>query len=251
MDGLAPRWIIRLSQVVFIAAVGGVAGCGTPSKQTWADWAATNKRDSVAQAAPHDAPHLALPPTPQAPKPSNDWTIAPPYKVGDSASAGHGFDLAMRHPEFPRTYIEAVHIDLTAPNRWVQIKWAGPKSADAPTGPWQSTIGRGAEGFDCNDDRDSNTIDSFCTPKGVFFVSGFSDHLRLSRACEYATWVVYAPRYIAMHSHHDLPREPASSGCVRMPFEAAKLIHNNSIVGVTLVSITGTWVRPARSARKE
>ena len=80
--------------------------------------------------------------------------------------------------------------------------------------------------------------------KGVFPVVGFSDHLQSTPICLYATWVVHAPRYIAIHSHTKLPKTPASSGCIRMPYSTAKLIHNNSKVGVTLIHIYGTWQQP-------
>jgi hypothetical protein len=115
---------------------------------------------------------------------------------------------------------------------------------DAPTGPWNHTPGRGGDCVDCDKVADSNMVDSRCTPKGSFPVVGFADHLHQNPTCLYATWVLYAPRYIAIHSHTELPRVPASSGCIRMPYATAKLIHNNSVVGVTIVTIYGKWERP-------
>lgn len=209
-------------------------GCAA-DKQTWQDW-------------PHhrDTPGGNLPRVPVPISHDHPLTLVEPYKVGDGATAGPGFDLLMRNPDFPRTHIESIHIDLTAPDRFVRLKWTGTNAAQGPTGPWQTTPGRGADGFDCNDVKQSNTLDSLCTPKGVFPVAGFSDHLRTAPHCLYATWVLPAPRYIALHSHTVLPREAVSSGCVRMPYEAAKLIHNNSIAGITLIHIDGKWERPAK-----
>ena len=53
------------------------------------------------------------------------------------------------------------------------------------------------------------------------------------------------PRAIAIHAHPNIPNYPASSGCVRLEEHAAKLIHNNSIAGVTQVIVDGTWTRGA------
>ena len=176
--------------------------------------------------------------------------LAPGYQAGDGARAGGGFDLETRNPDFPRTYIETIHINLSSPTDGVSLKWTGPDASLGPVGPWRMTPGRGAEGMDCDDAAISNTFGSLCTPKGVFAVKGFADHLEEVPTCYYATWVVHEPRYVAIHSHTDLPETPASAGCIRVPFEAAKLIHNNSVVGVTVVSISGTWSRAAKQLTK-
>ena len=222
--------------LVAFALLLTISGCAT-KKQTWQDWMNTRQASKEV----HD--DQAVTPTPAFP--TNALVFAPDYKVGDGAMAGPGFDLAMRNPDFPETYIEAVHIDLSHPADGVRIKWAGPHAADGPTGPWCFTPGKGGVGLDCDDDVESNIVDSRCTPKGVFPVVGFADHLRLTPICLYATWVLYAPRFIAIHSHTQLPKTPASSGCIRMPYSTAKLIHNNSKVGVTLIHIYGTWQSPS------
>jgi hypothetical protein len=215
-----------------------ITGCSS-TKQTWRDWSA---RDAAPVRESQAVPATALPPVNL-----NTMIFAPHYQPGDAARVGPGFDLKMRNPDFPRTYIEAVYIDLSAPTNGVQIKWAGPGAADAPAGPWRFTPGRGAEGVDCDNAEDSNRFGSLCTPKGVFAVAGFADHLEQTPICRYATWVRHAPRYVAIHSHTDLPEAPASSGCIRVPYEAAKLIHNNSVAGVTVVSISGTWQRSVKT----
>lgn len=224
-----------ICRAMFILMLPSLAGC-TASKQMWKDW------QDDAKAAPRA--DLVLAPSASSISPPAPASLAPGYQTGEGARAGEGFDLDMRNPDFPRTYIQAIHIDLTGPDHWVHLQWTGPIASQGPIGPWQSTPGRGQDNFDCDDVRDSNTIDSFCTPKGTFHVAGFADHLRLTPQCTYATWILHAPRFIAMHGHTDLPRKAASSGCVRLPVEAAKLIHNNSITGVTLVTIEGKWTRP-------
>jgi hypothetical protein len=166
---------------------------------------------------------------------------APGYEIGDGARVSPGFDLKMRNPDFPGTYIEAVHVDLSTPTNGLRLRWTGPLSSSGPTGPWRLTSGRGSEGVDCDDEVDSNTVDSLCTPKGAFRVAGFADHLQQTPYCRYATWVLHAPRYIAIHSHFSLPADPASAGCVRVSPATAKLIHNNSRVGLTVIQITGAW----------
>lgn len=212
------------------------AGCET-TKQTWSDWSNAREARKLNLSVAFVPPEMPSPG-------SNGLVLAPGYQVGDGAQAGEGFDLAMRNPDFPHTYIETVYIDLSNPSGGVHVKWAGPKALECPVGPWRETPGRGSPDMDCDEVNDSNTKDSLCTPKGTFPVVGFADHLKLTPICLYATWVLWSPRFIAIHSHTDLPSSPASAGCVRVPYEAAKLIHNNSIVGVTLVNITGTWHRP-------
>ena len=243
------RGFMRHFLPITLVAISLLGGC-VSQKQTWQDWQvwlaerAGEAGGTGGDLAGQTQPVFAAPALKGVPLADQPLTMAPEYALGDAARAGKRFNLAMRNPDFPRTHIEAIYIDLTGPDHWVHLKWSGPLAEQGPIGPWQSTPGRGKPEFDCNDVADSNMIDSFCTPKGVFPVVGFADHLNLSLKCTYATWIIHDPRYIAMHAHHDRPRRPASSGCVRLPFEAAKLIHNNSIAGITLVSIDGQWERP-------
>jgi hypothetical protein len=227
--------------IVLTLLPSGMTGCST-SKQTWRDWMiarpiVTANRD-----------RQMMPSSPVLPADNNTLMLAPNYKIGDGADTGPGFNLAMRNPDFPRTHIKAIYIDLSTQAAGVRIKWTGPQAAVAPRGPWRLTPGRGMDGFDCDDPKDSNAFGSLCTPKGVFAVAGFADHLEETPICHYVTWVVHDPRFIGIHSHTDLPEIPASAGCIRVPHEAAKLIHNNSLAGVTLVSIDGKWQRPASPA---
>ncbi|MEM6552122.1 MAG: L,D-transpeptidase [Planctomycetota bacterium] len=224
-----------------------LVGCQAPPAQTWAQW----------QRAPV-TPDPWLPAAADAmPQPLDSPTVepsyAPGYNPGDPATTGEGFDLALRHPDFPNTFISDIYIDITDGRAHTRITWMGPKASDPiayapeleptpiPTGPWRVSAGRGVPGTDCDDPETSNTTDTLCTPKGTFVVAGFADHLNSVPSCHYATWVVHAPRYIAIHSHTSMPRYPASGGCIRMNYGVAKLIHNNSITGITRVHIGGRW----------
>ncbi len=258
--------------VVAVTLVLSSNGCSN-TKQTWKDWESARQaamvpaESSTESSAPRN--NAVVPPAAEtsvgepaveasAPASAFDFhsagltvhtnplVLAPGYKKGDGAHVSPGFDLKMRNPDFPRTYIEAVYIDLSAPSNGVHLQWTGPKSPEGPTGPWQLTPGRGSEGFDCDDPEESNRFGSLCTPKGIFPVAGFADHLEQTPICRYATWVLYAPRYVAIHSHVELPTTPASAGCIRVPYETAKLIHNNGLVGITMIHIGGTWHRVAK-----
>ncbi|MBC8095310.1 MAG: L,D-transpeptidase [Akkermansiaceae bacterium] len=223
-----PQALIAFSVLLSLTGCSG-------TKQTWRDWT-----KSQPGAITYQETWMA-PPPPAISSGSNALVLAPSYRIGDGAHVAPGFDLKMRNPDFPRTHIETVYIDLSLPTNGVHLKWTGSRASAGPVGPWCLTPGRGSEGKDCDNVDDSNALNSLCTPKGSFLVAGFADHLEQTPICRYATWILHAPRYVAIHSHVELPTVPASSGCVRMPYEAAKLIHNNSLVGVTVVSIGGTW----------
>ena len=192
------------------------------------------------------------PPAPPSPPPNlESLVLAEGYEIGDGAHVGPDFNLDMRNPDFPRTYIESIHLDLASPKHWIQITWTGPLASLGPVGPWHACPGRGINGNDCNDVAASNAMDSCCTPKGVFPVAGFADHLTGVPDCHYVTWVLYAPRFIGLHSHWDIPSQPTSHGCIRVPYDVAHLIHNNSRVGLTLINIEGHWTRPVRQYEQD
>ncbi|MEM1211075.1 MAG: L,D-transpeptidase [Planctomycetota bacterium] len=224
------------SRLGFLFAVAfGFTGCQAPPVQTWAQWQAT---PVAADTGLPDAD--AAMPTPLD-TPTVEPAYAPGYAPGDPALAGEGFDLALRHPDFPATHVTDIYIDITDGRAHTRIAWSNPEEAQTLTGPWRVTAGRGVPGTDCDDPKTSNTTDTLCTPKGTFLVAGFADRLNSVPTCHYATWVVHEPRYIAIHSHTRLPRYPDSGGCIRMNYSVAKLIHNNSITGVTRVHIGGRW----------
>lgn len=235
--GIRPAWVglvLRIGLGLTLLAVFAT-GCAT-RKRTWGDWQA---------AADPSGSGWSVLGVPELPMDAPPPLYRPPYQRGDAAVVGKEMDLAMRNPDFPATYLAAVHVDLTGPSNSVQLVWSGPMANLGPVGPWRSCPGRGTPDKDCNDVGDSNTLDSWCTPKGVFPVAGFDDRLNAVPSCCYVTWVIHDPRYIAIHSHTEIPYQSVSHGCIRVPHEVAKLIHNNSIAGVTLIHIYGTWTRPA------
>ncbi len=209
-------------------------GCAVP-KRTWQEWMEVKEPTrAVVRTTPASwtKPHLET------------LVLAEGYEPGDSAVVGDGFDLAMRNPGFPETHIDRVYVDVTDPVHEVWISWTGPQAHLGPQGPWRSNPGRGIPECDCDDFEGSNTVDSWCTPKGLFPVAGFADQLEGVTACHYVTWIQHAPRYIGLHSHTFIPTWADSHGCVRVPYDVSKLIHNNSLVGITHISIDGTWTRP-------
>ena len=217
-------------------------GCETPVKETWSDWIAA--ADEARQSAIVSSSAVADRTSSDSPA----VVFVPSYESGDGARVGSGFDLGMRNPDFPNTYIETIHLDLASPDHAVRLVWCGPLAKGAPVGPWRSCPGRGKPGVNCDDAVASNVVDSFCTPKGIFAVAGFSDHLHRATTCYYATWVLHAPRYVAMHSHGDIATHPRSEGCIRLTNEVAKLIHNNSRAGLTMIHIGGRWTRGEQAA---
>jgi hypothetical protein len=220
--------------LALLVALLMATGCALP-KRTWADWMAA--REQMVSPLP-----VFVPPTVEGqPLPP---LYHPDYTNGSPARVSGRMNLAARNPDFPATHIETIYIDLTCPSSAVHLKWVGPLADLGPMGPWRSSAGRGQPNFDCDEVVDSNTTDSWCTPKGLFAVAGFDDRLEAVPSCCYATWVIHEPRYIAIHSHRDIPYQSESHGCIRVPFDAAQLIHNNSLAGVTQIYIYGKWTRP-------
>jgi hypothetical protein len=74
-------------------------------------------------------------------------------------------------------------------------------------------------------------------------VEGFSDCLQDTPGHRYVTWIDVR-RSIGFHSSSQIPSVPASHGCVRLEPYVARLIHDNSIQGVTEILIDGTWSNP-------
>jgi hypothetical protein len=168
-------------------------------------------------------------------------TYLEPYTPGDGAAVGEHFDLDQRNADFPNTYIAEVGLDLTRLE--ATLRWTGPAAEQMPTGPYPTSVGAGLPGLDGDSVRVSNRRDTYLTPKGTHPVLGFSDHLRQTPECHYVTWIDLE-RTLALHSHWFIPDFPASHGCVRLPYEAAKLIHNNSRVALTKVTVAGRWQPP-------
>jgi hypothetical protein len=149
-------------------------------------------------------------------------------------------DTSLRNPDYPRTYISAISVDLASPLHAVRLTWSGPEAASQETGPFHSSPGRGTGANDCDDPNESNRQDSNCTPKGTFRVQGFSNAMPTYAHCKFVTWFLLA-RGIAFHSYPGVADYPASHGCVRLEEHAAQLIHNNTKIGATEVTVGGHW----------
>jgi hypothetical protein len=141
------------------------------------------------------------------------------------------------------THISRIHLDLTSPNHWVRLYWSGRDAAKQDAGPFRSSPGAGWGDNDCNDQVESNRNGSYCTPKGLRKVEGFRDSLWTHPECRFVTYIDFN-RDISFHSHPSVPSVPSSQGCVRLEPYAARLIHDNSIVGKTEILIDGTWTNP-------
>jgi hypothetical protein len=149
-------------------------------------------------------------------------------------------DTSLRNSDYPRTYISSIRVDLASPNHWVRLTWSGPDAASQETGPFHSSPGRGLGTNNCDDADESNRFDSNCTPKGTRRVEGFSNTMPTYSHCRFVTWFQIS-RGIAFHSYPSVPNYPASHGCVRLNEHAAQLIHNNSKIGETEVTVEGKW----------
>jgi len=161
-----------------------------------------------------------------------------------------GMVASQRNSGFPDTYIGRIHLELTSPNHYVTLTWAGPDTARQDAGPFPSSPGAGWGTNDCNDSVESNCPDSRCTPKGMRKVEGFTDHLEDTPQHRYVTWIDKR-RAIGFHSCMWVERYPASAGCVRLEPHAARLIYDNSIVGKTEIVIDGTWTNPNVRSREQ
>lgn len=155
----------------------------------------------------------------------------------------------LQNPDFPNTYIARIHLDLTSPNHHVRLTWAGPDAAQQDVGPFRSSPGAGWGTNDCNDLVESNCPNSQCTPKGLRKVEGLRDHMQDNPQLRYVTFID-RKRAVGFHSHPSVPPYPASRGCVRLESYAARLIHDNSIVGISVILIDGTWASPRSSNDK-
>jgi hypothetical protein len=165
----------------------------------------------------------------------------------------HKSSFPLRNSDYPNTFISEIDVSLDDPDHEVKLVWKGPKAKDQETGPFKSSPGAGVIGMDCNDEKTSQTSGSMCTPKGTRTVESIQDRLGDD---EHATHVTMfdnhtgpkgeAPRGIALHFYPNVPDFPASHGCVRLKEErVAELIHDNVVVNVTKVVVSGTWKKPA------
>jgi hypothetical protein len=157
-------------------------------------------------------------------------------------------DTSLRNPDFPRTYISKIHVDLTSPDQSVTLTWTGPQAKLHPPTSYHSSPGRGLGNNNCDDAAESCRVDSNCTPKGTFHVQAFTNSMRGSPEVRFVTWFD-TKRGIALHFYPFVPNYPASHGCVRLGDYAAQLIHNNSKIGDTEIVAEGNGRSSAERSR--
>src|SRR5262249_24246177 len=107
-------------------------------------------------------------------------------------------DTSLRNPDFPRTYISKIHLDLTSPDHSVTLTWTGPQARLHPTTKYHSSPGRGLGNNNCDDPDESCRVNSNCTPKGTHHVEAFSNSMEGSPEVRFVTWFD-TKRGIALH----------------------------------------------------
>ena len=152
----------------------------------------------------------------------------------------------LRNPDYPNTFISDVLVSLDDPDHWVTLVWSGARADGAETGPFQSSPGAGLVGLNCDDPATSVRNGSRCTPKGTRLVEGFAARLSDDPRATHVTFFDEA-RAIGLHFFPEVPPFAASHGCVRLKTDhAAQLIYDNALVGVTRVTVSGTWTKPPK-----
>lgn len=136
------------------------------------------------------------------------------------------------------TYISKVNVDL-----WKQeltLEWTGPNATAEKKGPYHCTPGEGMPGLSCDNVATSRKGGTNCTPKGEFPVLWQDRRFSDFPEAEWVTRFQEASRGIALHYYPQTPEYPDSNGCVRIQSkEIAKLIHDNTKSGKTIVNVHG------------
>ncbi len=150
-----------------------------------------------------------------------------------------------RNADFPNTYISLIHVSLNDPQHAMTLTWTGPRAGAQETGPFHTSPGAGVKGINCDDPATSRRTGTNCTPKGTRTVEGFAAHLNSDARAVFVTWFQQS-RGIALHYFPSVPNFAASHGCVRIEIKRiARLIQENSRIGLTKVTVEGTWTKPA------
>ena len=151
----------------------------------------------------------------------------------------------LRNADFPNTYISQIQVSLDDPDHWMTLTWTGPQAAAQETGPFRTSPGAGVTGINCDNTATSRRSGTNCTPKGTRAVEGFAAHLNSDARAVFVTWFQQS-RGIALHYFPSVPRFAASHGCVRIEIKrVAQLVQANSRIGLTQVTVDGTWTKPA------
>ncbi|MGB3642114.1 MAG: peptidoglycan-binding protein [Rivularia sp. (in: cyanobacteria)] len=136
------------------------------------------------------------------------------------------------------TYISKVNVDLW--KQEVTLEWTGSNAASQKKGPFHCTPGAGISGVNCDNVATSQKAGTDCTPKGEFPVLWQDRKFSKYPEAEWVTRFQEASRGIALHYYPRVPEYPSSHGCVRIANkEAAKLIHDNTKSGKSIVKVHG------------
>lgn len=151
---------------------------------------------------------------------------------------------SLQNSSYPKTYIAEVDVSLDDPNHTMTLTWTGPDAATQQTGPFHTSPGAGLRGLNCDDAATSQRSGTLCTPKGNFVVEAFASHLNTDSRATFVTFFKQS-RGIGLHYFPTVPNYAASHGCVRIQdVRIARLIHDNARVGLTKVTVSGTWTKP-------
>ena len=171
---------------------------------------------------------------------------APPKTAAKKTLTATSAAKPERNADFPNTYIALIHVSLNDPVHAMTLTWTGPQASAQETGPFHTSPGAGVRGINCEDPATSRRTGTNCTPKGTRTVEGFAAHLNSDARAVFVTWFMQA-RGIALHYFPSVPNFAASHGCVRIEIKRiARLIQENSRIGLTKVTVDGTWTKPAK-----
>ena len=222
------------------------ASTGAKTKQKPAAAKPAAKKRPAAKAAPAKVSAAAL----ARGKALEKLDAQTPAKAKPKAGAQAALTAAtaakpLRNADFPNTYISQIHVSLNDPQHAMTLTWTGPLAGAQETGPFHTSPGAGVTGTNCDDPATSRRTGTNCTPKGTRAVEGFAAHLNSDARAVFVTWFQQS-RGIALHYFPSVPNFAASHGCVRIELKrVAQLIQENSRIGLTQVTVDGTWTKPA------
>ncbi|MDN3556273.1 eCIS core domain-containing protein [Halomonas maura] len=155
--------------------------------------------------------------------------------------------------DFPDTYISQVNVSLT--DQRVTLDWTGPNVAEAERivrrvtgdGIINCSTGAGVRGeTSCNDTGHSTRSGSCCTPIGSFTLGGQSC---VTPKLKLQNFSGFQRAGIGLHYYSEVPRHPASHGCVRLHWGASKIIFDSARPGHTTVAVSGRYAGSYRRYR--
>ena len=162
--------------------------------------------------------------------------------TGRGAHATHAANLRLPGYNASTTgpHIGAITVTIHA-NRdsAVSLAWQNVPSGSHPPSTLRASPGAGLCSTDCSNVASSQVSGSCCTPLSppTYHVQGYDCQLHGHARATFVTWFKH-DRDIAFH-YLGIPSHPHSHGCVRMDRSerGAEWIHDNSIAGVTSVTV--------------